>query len=150
LKNLEVNTMKKFAAVAVIPLFAGFLGAQQRETTETTTTKTTWNGTLIDAGCRATHTENKETAVTDQAGNTTTTKTETKTIECPVTTTTTSFGLLTPEGRYVRFDDPSNTQIVEVVKRNKKWNTYITERKPLRVRVVGRPDGDVVVMESIQ
>jgi len=67
-----------------------------------------------------------------------------------VTTTTTSFGLLTPEGRYVRFDDPSNSRIIEVVKRNKKWNTYITERTPLKVRVIGRPEGDVVVMESIQ
>jgi len=58
--------MKKLAAVAVIPLFAGFLCAQQRDTTETqtTTTKTTWNGTLVDAGCRATHTESKETAST--------------------------------------------------------------------------------------
>ena len=115
--------MQKLAAAAVIPLFAGFLCAQQSnqapqttETQTTTTTTTTFNGTLVDAGCQATHTENKETTSTDPAGNTTTTKTKTETIECPVTTTTTTFGLLTPEGRYVRFDDPSNTRIVEIVK----------------------------------
>ncbi len=148
--------MKKLTAAAIVPLFAGFLCAMQSaraaQTTETqtTTTKTTFNGTLVDAGCQTTHTENKETRSTDQAGNTTTTKTKTETIECPVTTTTTTFGLLTPEGRYVRFDDPSNTKIVEMVKSNKKWTTYVTDRKPLTVRVVGRPTGDVVVMESIE
>ncbi len=149
--------MQKLAAAAVIPLFAGFLCAQQSnqapqttETQTTTTTTTTFNGTLVDAGCQATHTENKETTSTDPAGNTTTTKTKTETIECPVTTTTTTFGLLTPEGRYVRFDDPSNTRIVEIVKTNKKWNTYVTDRKPLQVRVVGRPNGEMVVLESIQ
>jgi hypothetical protein len=149
--------MSKLLAVAVIPLFAGFLCAQQSnqapqttETTQTTTTTSTMNGTLVDAGCRSTHTENKETSSTDPAGNTTSTKTRTETIECPVTTTTTTFGLLTPEGRYVRFDDPSNTKIVEIVKSNKKWNTYVTDRKPLKVRVVGRPNGDVVVVESIE
>ena len=51
--------MKKLTAIAAIPLFAGFLMAQdtpQKETqTETTTTTktTTWNGTLVDASCRA-------------------------------------------------------------------------------------------------
>jgi hypothetical protein len=58
--------------------------------------------------------------------------------------------LRTPEGKYVRFDDPSNTRIVEVVKGNKTWSRTINEHKPLRVRVVGTPNGDVVVMESIR
>src|SRR6266536_2307150 len=104
-------TMKKrLAAGALIPLFAGFLCAQQQTTeTHTTTTKTTWNGTLVDASCRATHTENKETKTSDEAGNSTVTRTQTQTIECPVTTTTTTFGLVTSEGRYIRFDEPSNT-----------------------------------------
>jgi hypothetical protein len=66
-----------------------------------------------------------------------------------VTTTTTTFGLLTPEGRYVRFDEPSNTKIVEVVKGNKRWVKYMTDKEPIRVHVVGRPHGDVVVFESM-
>src|ERR1700688_1518781 len=101
--------MKKFANVAMIPLFAGFLWAQATKT-ETTTTKTTYNGTLMDAGCVNKQTEHKEP----------TTKTETtnEVMDCPVTTTTTTFALQTPDGKYVRFDDPSNSRIVEVVKGN--------------------------------
>ena len=73
-----------------------------------------------------------------------------ETVECPVLTTTTTFGLLTPEGRYITFDEPSNTKIVEVVKTNTGWTRFITERKPLRVKVIGTANGDVVVMESIR
>ena len=105
--------MKTFAALAVIPLFAGFLWAQSQTSqteTHTTTTKTTWNGTLIDAGCRSSHTEHKETSSTSNSDEGVTTKTETthnETVDCPVTTTTSSFGLLTSDGKYVRFDQPS-------------------------------------------
>ena len=128
--------MKKLAAVALVPFFAGFLYAQdQPARTETTTTTTTWNGTLVDEGCRTTRTQRKES---------------TTTTECPVSTTTTTFGLVTPEGKYVRFDDTSNTRIVEMVKTKKGWNTTITEHKPLKVRVVGAPNGDVVVLKEIQ
>ena len=147
--------MKKLASVAVIPLFAGFLWAQSDQVTktETTTTKTSYNGTLMDAGCLSKHTEHKETTSSTAPGQTsTTTKTETtnQMTECPVTTTTTTFALQTPEGKVVRFDEPSNTKIVEVVKSKKDWNDLINDRKPLKVRIVGTPSGDVVVMESIR
>jgi hypothetical protein len=49
-----------------------------------------------------------------------TTATNTEKTECPATATTTSFGFLTPECKYVVFDQPSNTRMVEVVKGNKK------------------------------
>src|SRR6266496_4828418 len=101
--------MKKLAAVAAIPLFVGYLCAQQPQTTKTeTTTTTTWNGTLIDEGCRTTHT--KETTENEVS------KTEVNryVTECPVTTTTTTFSLLTPEGKFVRFDDESNARVIEM------------------------------------
>ena len=153
--------MKKLTSIAVIPLFAGFLWAQSDQTTrstQTTTTTTTqnntWNGTLVDAGCHTTQTANRETTDTSHPdANTTktsTTKTNTYTTECPVTTTTTTFGLLTPEGQYVTFDEPSNTKIIEVVKHNKKWNKNFESKQPVKVRVVGNKKGDVVVVESIQ
>jgi len=144
--------MKKFASMAVIPLFAGFLWAQETKT-ETTTTKTTYSGTLMDASCLSKHTEHKETTTkTSPNETTTTTRTENKTeaMDCPVTTTTSTFTLHTPEGQYVRFDEPSNTKIVEVVKSNKTWSRLINDRKPLKVRIVGTPNGEVVVMESIR
>jgi hypothetical protein len=150
--------MKRFASMALIPLFAGFLWGQanQTETRTTTTTKTTTlNGTLLDAGCYTTHTEHKETTTTtpqdeNRTSTTTTTKTTNKVVECPVTVTTTTFGLLTPEGQYVRFDEPSNTRIIEIVKGNKVWTREITDRAPIKVRVVGKHHGDVIVMESIR
>ena len=135
--------MRKIASLAVIPLCAGFLWAQDTKT-ETTTTKTTYNGNLMDAGCLT-----KQTT-TDENSTTTKTQTTSEVVDCPVTTTTTTFALRTPDGKYVRFDDPSNTRLVEVVKGNKVWSRSINDHKPLRVRVVGTPNGDVVVMESIR
>ena len=143
--------MKKLAVLAIIPLFAGFLFAQERTTeTHTTTTKTTWSGTLIDAACQATHTEHHESTTT-RPNEQTTTKTDSReTTDCPVTTTTTSFGLMTSDGRFVRFDDPSNTKVVQIVKSNKDWSRNIDQRQPVRVRVVGTANGNILVVESIQ
>ncbi len=143
--------MKKATILAVMPLFAGFLCAQ---TTTETKTVTTWNGTLIDAGCRSTQTAHRESTETshpdENTTKTTTTKTDTYANECPVTMTTTTFGLLTPTGEYVTFDEPSNTKIVETIKHNKRYTTYITEKKPVKVRLRGNKHGDVVVVEEIQ
>ena len=129
-------------AFALVPFFAGLLFAQ--ETTRTETTTTNWSGTLVYEGCRTTQT--KESTSNDR-------KTETKTTivtDCPVGTKTTSFGLLTPEGKYIRFDDASNSRISETIKSNKTWTTYITERKPIKTRVVGTLNGDVVVIKEIE
>ena len=139
--------MKKLAAVAVFLFFAGFLLAQSEQRTETTTT-TMWDGTLFDEGCRTTHTQQKDTT-SNENGNRTETKT-TVTTDCPVTTTTTSFGLMLPEGKYVHFDDASNTRIVESVKKNKIWTSSITEHRPIKTRIVGTRNGDVVVIKEIR
>ena len=141
--------MKKFAAMAVLPIFAGFLCAQDRTETRTTTTKTTYEGTLIDAGCQTTHTEHKESHTNPDSSVTTKTEHTTST-ECPATMTTNSFGLLTSDGKFVRFDDGSNTKIVEMVKTNKSWSSNLNDCAPIKVRVVGTPHGDVIVMESIR
>ncbi|HKA02411.1 MAG TPA: hypothetical protein VKE70_38130 [Candidatus Solibacter sp.] len=133
--------MKKLAVLAITPLFAGFLFAQT--TSQTTTTTTNWNGTLIDAGCRTTHVESKE------SNPTSTTTTSREITECPVTEATTTFGLVTTDGKYVRLDDASNTRVVEMVK-GKHWHTYVTEKKPIKVHVVGTQNGDVIVVKTIQ
>jgi hypothetical protein len=143
--------MKKFATIGLIPLFAGFLWAQEASRTTTTTT-TTWNGTLVDWACQSSHTESKESSTQTNPDQSVTHKESSRstTVSCPVTTTTTSFGLLTSDGRYVHFDEPSNTKIVEVVKSNKDWNRFIVAKKPVKVKVVGTANGEVVVLESIQ
>ena len=142
--------MKKFATVALIPLCAGFMWAQDQQTTttetQTTTTNRNWTGTLMDAACQSTHSEHKESTTTDQAtGTTRTESSRTETTECPVTETTTSFGLMTSEGKFVRFDDASNGRIVEVVRKNKKWDKHAPQ-----VHVVGRANGDVIVLDTIR
>jgi hypothetical protein len=131
------------------PLLAGFLMAQQPQAqTTTTTSTTTWNGTLLDAGCRATHTETKETK-SDQNGTKSTT-TRTTNTDCPVATTTTAFGVLTSDGKFIRFDPSSNTRIGEMIRNSNKWNKEIGEHAPVTVRVLGKANGEMIVVESIE
>ena len=141
--------VKSVAVLAICPLFAGFLLAQQPQAqTTTTTTTTTWNGTLLDAGCRATHTETKETK-SDQNGTKSTT-TRTTNTDCPVATTTTAFGVLTSDGKFVRFDPAGNTRIGEMIRTSNKWNKEIGEHAPVTVRVIGKAHGEMIVLESIE
>jgi hypothetical protein len=140
--------MRKLSALAAIPLFAGFICGQAERTQTETTTTTTWNGTLIDEGCRTTKTQRKETKT--EENTTTRTETNREVTECPVTTTSKSFGLMTSDGKYVHFDEASNTRIAEMLKTNKEWTTFIGEHKPVSVRVVGTRNGEVVVIKEIR
>lgn len=161
--------MKKLTAVAAIPLFAGFLMAQSQSgaqtqtetrTTETHTTtqsnadNTTWTGTLVDASCHTSQTAHRESSETthpdENTTRTTTTKSDSYMTECPVTTTTTNFGLMTSDGQFVSFDQPSNQRVIEVVKKNKNWSRNMSSHQPVKVTVVGNRKGDTVVVESIK
>ncbi len=141
----------KFASIAVLSIFVGCLSAQsdQAETKTTTTTSTVnLDGTLVDQGCYTTHTQHKETTA-DQSSSKTTVTTKVVT-DCPASTTTTSFGLLTPEGKMVRFDDASNTKVVEMMKSNKDWTDDVKGHKPVKVRIVAMPNGDLMVIKEIK
>ena len=132
--------------LALIPLAAGVLFAQARTTT-TTTTRTTWDGTLVDASCQNTKTEHRESTQInpDRSTTTRTETTRTENGECPVSASTSSFGLITSDGRFIRFDDPSNARVVEFVKSNKSFSSGA----PLRVSIVGTSHGDLAVVESL-
>jgi hypothetical protein len=143
--NAAEVPMKRLAIAALVPIFAGFLGAQ----TETKTVTTTYDGTLVDEGCRTKNTTTRE-STTDAAGATRIETTRTQSTECPVTMTTTAFSLLTPEGKYITFDPESNTKIVTIVKSNKDWDRLINEHNPVQVHVIGRPNGKVVYIEEIR
>lgn len=135
--------MLKLSAVGASLLLGTFLCAQQPASrTETTTTKTTWSGLLVDEGCHTSQTQTKETKSTEQ-GATKTQTTTTVTTECPVTPATTTFGFLTSDGKYLRFDTPSNSKIVQIVKGKK-------DMEKSKVQVVGTANGDVIVLEEIQ
>ena len=71
-------------------------------------------------------------------------------VDCPLTTTTSSYGLMTSDGRFLRFDDPGNTKVVEMMKSNRDWSKSVNDHQPVRVRVVGTPNGDVVVVQEIR
>ena len=141
----------KLAIIALVPLLAGYLGAQtsQSETKTTTTTSTVnLDGTLIDQGCYTRHSQTKET--NSDVNSTTTTRTEKVETNCPVTTSTTSFGLATPDGKIVHFDDASNARVVEMLKTDKDWQDAMNDHKPVKVRVVAMPNGDVMVIKEIK
>jgi hypothetical protein len=144
----------KFATVAMFSFLAGCLGAQtsqQRETTTTTTTSTTpvnLDGTLIDQSCYSSHSHSKET--NSDANSTTTTVTTKDSTNCPVTTSTKTFGLVTPDGKMVRFDDASNARVVEMMKSDKDFNNDMNGHRPVKVRVVAMPNGDVMVVKEIK
>jgi hypothetical protein len=129
----------------MIPLIAAFAFGQSRIET-TTTTKTTWNGTLVDAACQSSHTQRTESSQEVNSDRSVTKKTETtrtESVECPVTPTTTAFGLVTADGQFIRFDDPSNTRVVEIVKTNKLGNA------PAKVTVIGTSDGGVATVQTV-
>ena len=145
--------MNRIAIVAIVSGFIGCLGAQTNETrTETRTTTTSsavdLNGTLVDQGCYSTHTQKKESNSDGNASTTTTTSTVTT--ECPVTITSKSFGVLTSDGKFVRFDPSGNTKVIEMVRSNKDWHDYMENKKPVTVHVVGTENGDVVVVKEIK
>lgn len=140
----------KFAVFTLVPLFAVFLNAQEtvRTETHTSTTSTTYNGRLVDAGCGSTQIEESHTTTIGVSRQTQITRTNS--VQCPVTSTTSSFGLVTPDGRYIRFNRTSNTRISEIVKNNHSWSKDLRDRKPINVQVVASPNGDEIEMESIR
>jgi len=144
----------KLATITMFSICVGCLGAQTSQQSETKTTTTTPNapvnldGTLVDQNCFTSHTHSKET--NSDPNSTTTTTTTKDTSNCPVTTATKTFGLLTPDGKMVRFDDASNTRVVEMMKSDKGFNEDMNGHRPVKVRVVAMPNGDVMVIKDIK
>jgi hypothetical protein len=144
----------KLATIAMFSIFVGCLGAQTSQQSETKTTTTTTNapvnldGTLVDQSCYTTHSHSKET--NSDPTSTTTTVTTKDSSDCPVTATTKTFGLLTPDGKMVRFDDASNTRVVQMVKSDKDFNNDMNGHRPVKVRVVAMPNGEVMVIKEIK
>ena len=129
--------------LGLMPLAAALLFAQARTTT--TTTKTTWNGTLVDASCQTTERRETTQVNPDRSTTTRTETTRTENVECPVSASTNSFGLVTSDGHLIRFDNSSNARVVEFVRSNKS----LSSGAPLRVNIIGTSHGDLAVVESL-
>lgn len=79
-----------------------------------------WTGTLLDAQCK-----------TADASKT-----------CAITDSTTSFGIVTSNGHFAKFDDAGNTMVT--AKRKDPQGV------PTKVKVSGKLDGDTLSVESIE
>lgn len=67
-----------------------------------------------------------------------------------MTTSPTSFGMYTSDGKYVRFDAAGNTRVIEIMKSSKESRDYMSSKKPVSVRVAGTANGDMIVMKEIK
>jgi hypothetical protein len=84
----------------------------------------TWSGTVVDAMCKA----------KDPASHTR---------ECALGCAKSGFGIVTADGKFVKFDDAGNSKTVEALKAS-------TKDKDLQAKVTGSLDGDTIKVESIE
>src|SRR6266478_1041543 len=82
----------------------------------------TWNGTLVDVMCKD----------KDIAGHTK---------KCAVGCAKSGFGLVTADGKFVKFDEAGNAKALDALKASAK-------EKDLKATVTGTVDGDVLKVES--
>jgi len=83
-----------------------------------------FSGTVVDVMCRG----------KDLAGHTR---------ECALSCAKTGFGLVTADGRFLKFDETGNARALSALKK-------ATQEKDLKARVTGAVEGDVIKVESIE
>ncbi len=84
----------------------------------------TWNGTVVDVMCKG----------RDLAGHTK---------DCALSCAKGGFGLVLPDGKFVKFDEGGNARTLAVLKKTAK-------EKDLKAKVTGKMDGDIIQVESIE
>jgi hypothetical protein len=117
---------------------------------------TTFRGTLVDMNCAAGSPAGAATAATrtanppspDQA-NTANRAASDSGAACPVTASTTNFGMKLQDGTTVRFDLVGNQRAQDAVKSNKKWTKLLAENKPINAKVSGAMSGEKLIVSSI-
>lgn len=83
-----------------------------------------WSGTVVDVACKG----------KDLAGHTK---------KCALSCSKSGYGLVTADGKFVKFDESGNAQALEALKASKK-------DKDLKATVTGSMDGETIKVESIQ
>ena len=83
----------------------------------------TWTGHVVDTMCKG-----KDVA--------------SHTKKCAMGCAKSGFGLVTSDGKFVKFDEAGNAKALEAIKASDK-------DKDLRAKVSGTMDGDVIKVESI-
>ena len=83
----------------------------------------TWSGTLVDVMCKS----------KDLASHTT---------KCAVSCAKSGYGLVLPDGKFVKFDEGGNAKALAMLKSTSK-------EKDLKAKVTGTLDGDTVAVTAI-
>src|SRR3954469_5915716 len=84
----------------------------------------TFSGTVVDVMCRA----------KDLAGHTR---------ECAITCAKSGYGLVTADGKFLKFDESGNARTLAALKKS-------TKEKELKAKVTGTLDGDVLKVQTIE
>ncbi len=84
----------------------------------------TWNGTVVDVMCKG-----KDVA--------------SHTRQCAVSCAKGGYGLVTGDGKFVKFDEHGNSRTLTMLKGASK-------DKDLKVKVTGKLDGEVMQVETIE
>ena len=108
--------MKRFWAVAALALACGLTAVAGE-----------WQGHLMDAMCAA---KMKDKAASHKA-------------KCALACAKTGYGIVTAEGKFVKFDEAGNAKAQEALKGTAK-------EQDLMVKVTGTVDGDTIQVESLR
>ena len=107
---------------------------------------TNYKGVLVDMACAS-------RMATPEAGHAPSTEpghpAANGSSDCPVSSSTTEFGLKMEDGKTVRFDLVGNQRAQDSVKNDKSWNKDISANKPIHAKVNGVMTGDKIVVASI-
>jgi len=86
-----------------------------------------WSGHLMDSMCAA---KMKDKAAGHKA-------------KCALSCAKTGFGIVTPEGKFIKFDEAGNAKAQEALKAT-------TKDQDLTIKVTGTIDGDAIQVESLR
>jgi hypothetical protein len=84
----------------------------------------TWSGTLVDVMCKG----------KDLAGHTR---------QCAVTCAKSGYGVVLPDGKFLKFDETGNAKTLATLKAS-------TKEKDLKTKVSGTLNGEVIKVQSIE
>ena len=62
--------------------------------------------------------------------------------ECAVTCSRSGYGLMTPEGKFLKFDEAGNARTLATLKK-------LAKEKDLKAKVTGTLDGDILKVETV-
>ena len=131
---------------------------------------TTYRGTLVGLSCGSatastaagsldTNSTNTASAAAGQSGSNPSSLSSTNASSanrsagdmsnCPLTSSSSQFGLKMDNGQVVRFDLVGNQRAQDELKNNKKWTSAVTSSKPITVKISGVMQGDKLIVSSI-